>query len=328
MLKEVLGKLKITGSSHRIMQLKELRHMIIVLIMLVSLALSIAIPFLVLKKTGFIGGFINLDHDKNIAVLHLDKQITVKYINQFIETMDDLKKEYVKGNITNVLIIASSPGGSPQGSDELANYLLEFQKQIPTTFYVEEICASGCYYIASSIHYDENNSLSGIIANPNSVVGSIGVVMPHLVYGPALNKHGIENEYIYVGKFKVPIDSWKLVSEDSKKYLTSNILKPIYKTFRGFVKKHRNLSEKELSNLDEGRVFVSTLVKGTLVDRVTNLTTLKNEIRASVLKKYPNKDVGFAEINIEKNKSSMLGSISEIKNLIESEATGASYRMN
>ncbi len=328
MLMKLFGKFKIAGTSHRIMQLKELRQMIIVAIMLVSLAFSIAIPVLLLKKMGLTSDFISYDSDKNIAVLHLDKQITIDYINQIIKTMDDLKQEYAKGDVTNVLIVASSPGGSPQGSDELANYLLEFQKQIPTTFYVEGVCASGCYYIASSMHFDKNNSLSGIIANPNSVVGSIGVVMPHLVYGPALNKHGIENEYLYVGKFKVPMDSWELASEESKKYLTRNILAPVYKTFRNFVQKHRNLDEDKLSKLDDGRVFISTLVEGSLVDRVSNLTTIKNELYASVSKKYPGESVGFAEVNIEKDKPSLLNSISNIQNLIQGAITQSSYHMN
>jgi len=310
-------KLSLTGDSKRIKQLKELRQIFIVAITVISLAFSIAIPLFILNKMGFIGSSMKHTYDKNIAIVHLNKEITLPYINDLMKTLDNIKKEVKDGSYTQVLIIASSPGGSPQGSDELANYLIEYQKEVPTTFYVQGVCASGCYYIASSIQHYPNNPLSGIIANPNSIVGSIGVVIPHLVYGPALNRLGVENEYIYEGKYKVPIDSWELASSESKAYIKSNILSPVYKTFREFVKQHRNINESSMSKLDEGRVFVATLVNNSLVDRISNLQTIKTEIKEDLKKQFPNETIGFVEISTNQNKSLFVKTINDINVLLK-----------
>ncbi len=215
-----------------------------------------------------------------------------------------------------IAISINSPGGSPQGSDELANYLIDFQKKVPTTFYIQNVCASGCYYIASAIHRDKKNpETSGIIANVNSIVGSIGVVLPHLVYGPALKRLGINNEYITEGDFKVPIDSWSLASEESKAYIKSNLLAPVYKTFQNFVQENRGLKDDEFDKLTGGRIFISSLVVGTLVDELSTYYEVREAVKKSVEKRFPEDEVGFVHIDTQAQRPSILSTMFTIENL-------------
>lgn len=309
MLENIKSFLTPRGTEKRINQLKEVRQMLIIAIFGVGFAFSILVPIYMLKKAGIIESDITAQYDKNIAVMHLDEQITVPYINRILGKLEEVKKLTKEGVFTNLIIVASSPGGSPQGSDELANYLIDFQKEVPTTFYVQNLCASGCYYIAAAMKKDNNDELSGIIANTNSIVGSIGVVLPHFVYGPALEQHGFQNEYIFEGDHKVPIDSWSLVTPESKKYLKANLLAPVYETFQNFVQEHRGLSKKELEEVNGGRVFISSLVKGTLVDRISNYHTIREEIKTKVEKQYPDEEVGFVMVDTKIKTPSFLSAI-------------------
>lgn len=312
-----------TGEEKSINRLKEVRQMIIVLIMVIGLVFSIIVPLLLLKKAGVVGGSVSGEFERNIAILHLDEPITVPYINRVMERLEEVKKKTIEGSFNHLIIVASSPGGSPQGSDELANYLKSFQKIVPTTLYVQNVCASGCYYIAAAIQKEEDNPLSGIISNANAIVGSIGVVLPHFVYGPALEKFGMQNEYIVEGEHKVPIDSWSLATEESKKYIKANLLAPVYKTFQDFVKTHRGLSDEKMETLNGGRVFISTLVVGTLVDRISHYQEIREEVKAKVEKQFPEDEVGFVVINTKAQAGSFFSTMFNIENVtIEADTSG------
>lgn len=286
-----------TGSPKRIARLKEWRSMFMTAIFAMSFLFSVLVFVFMAKQMGMFGTNVEAEYERNIAVLHLNKPITMDYITRIMGKLDQLKEKIEDGSFNHLLIVASSPGGSPQGSEELAKYLLEYKKMVPITLYVQELCASGCYYIASAIEKEQGNDLSGIIANPNSVVGSIGVVMPHLVYGPALQRFGVDNEYLVEGEYKVPIDSWALASDDAKAYFKKNLLGPVYANFQQFVKEHRHFSDDQLNELNGGRIFLATLVEGSLVDRISNVTDVKNEIKKVVEAKYPDDEVGFVTIN-------------------------------
>ena len=99
--------------------------------------------------------------------------------------------------IMAVIIRANSPGGSPVYSDMLYNEILRLRKLYPNkpiSVVVEQVCASGCYYIASAA----NN----IYANPASIVGSIGVISPNFGFNKLMEKVGVESRLLTAGKYK------------------------------------------------------------------------------------------------------------------------------
>lgn len=133
---------------------------------------------------------------KHVAVIELNGVINADndtYIN-----LDKSLKNALKNKKTMAVIIrANSPGGSPIYSDMLYNEILRFRKlypKIPIDVAIEEMCASGCYYIASAA--------TNIYANPASIVGSIGVIYMGFGVNQAMSKLGVDSRLLTAGKYK------------------------------------------------------------------------------------------------------------------------------
>ena len=224
-------------------------------------------------------------HKPYIAVININKTITVSYINKLIKKMDNLKKDK---NLKEFLLIFNTPGGSPSASDEFNAYLKYLNKTKKVNVYVESMAASGGYYIISAI--------KPIIANKNAVVGSIGVIMPHIVIDKLAKKIGVEEDTITVGKYKEPISLFKKVSKAQKEYLLNNLLNPTYENFLKTVAKDRNISIEKLKKYADGKIYIASKVKGILVDKISNLV----EVKKAILKRHPKAE--FININLEDKK--------------------------
>jgi len=100
-------------------------------------------------------------------------------------------------NTVAVIIRANSPGGSPVYSDMLYNEINRLRKKYPHTpinVVVEEVCASGCYYIAAAA--------DKIYASPASIVGSIGVIYTGFGLTELMQKIGVDSRLLIAGKNK------------------------------------------------------------------------------------------------------------------------------
>jgi protease-4 len=108
------------------------------------------------------GGIVERDFDRQIKQLDKD---------------DDVKA---------VVVRIDSPGGSALASDLMWHHLMKLRKKKPLVFSVGDMAASGGYYLASSADV--------IVAEPMSIVGSIGVVGGKIGAGDALEKIGVHAE--------------------------------------------------------------------------------------------------------------------------------------
>ena len=110
---------------------------------------------------------------------------------------DGLKNAYKDPNTRGIILRANSPGGSPVLSgmayDEIRRQKT-LHPDIPVLVAVEEVCASGCYYIASAA--------DKIFANQASIVGSIGVLSEGFGFTGAMEKLGIERRLATSGRDK------------------------------------------------------------------------------------------------------------------------------
>lgn len=96
-----------------------------------------------------------------------------------------------------VVVSANSPGGSPVYSDMVYHEILRLRQlypKIPLYVVIEEVCASGCYYIASAANK--------IYASPASIVGSIGVIYTGFGLNGLMDKLGVDNRLLIAGKNK------------------------------------------------------------------------------------------------------------------------------
>jgi protease-4 len=303
----------INGTKKGEMQLKEFRQILMVLITLAFFGAELAFLWNIAAKSGVIDSATSTDFDKNIAVLTIDEEITDAYANTIIEKLETIRGK--KESFPYLLVVMASPGGSPSGSSEIAHYLHDLQSEMEVTMYIQSMAASGGYYIAASIDHNRSNPLSGIIAQENAIVGSIGVIMPKYVFKDLAQKVGIGEDDITVGKYKKPLSLFKYSTTEEKAYLRQNLLNPAYKNFINYVAKGRHISPDTLHDYAEGKIFIATEVVGPLVDRISYISQVKREIKTRLEREYPGASVGFSPIGLKKSKLPFFGLELNVENL-------------
>ena len=127
-----------------------------------------------------------------------------------------LRDAFEEEKTAGVIVRINSPGGSPVQSgyinDEI-NRLKAKHPNIPVYAVIQDICASGGYYIA--VAADQ------IYADKASIVGSIGVRMDSFGFVDAMNKLGIERRLLTAGESKGALDPFSPLSQTDVKHVKS-----------------------------------------------------------------------------------------------------------
>ncbi len=107
-----------------------------------------------------------------------------------------LEKAFKKGKPKVVALVINSPGGSPVQSSLIAARIrrLSAEHDVPVIAFVEDVAASGGYWLASAA--DE------IWADESSIVGSIGVISMGFGFNQAMERIGVERRVYTAGKSK------------------------------------------------------------------------------------------------------------------------------
>jgi len=163
-----------------------------------------------------------------------------------------------------VIIRLNSPGGAVAPSQEIYQEILKLRKTgIPVVASINSLGASGAYYIASAC--------DSIVANPGSLVGSIGVIMSMPYLKELYNKIGIDYTTIKAGKMKDVGNPMKKISPEQEKYL-HKLVNTAHEQFINDVAIGRNMPVDSVRKYADGRVFNgSTALKYGLVDKLGNL---------------------------------------------------------
>jgi len=143
-----------------------------------------------------------------------------------------------------VALAINSPGGSPVQSSLIAKRIraLADEKDVPVVAFVEDVAASGGYWLACAA--DE------IYADPASIVGSIGVISQGFGLGGLIERHGIERRVHTAGERKAILDPFKPeVPEEVDKL--NRVLRDLHETFKDHVRDRRG----ERLRGEEGDVF-------------------------------------------------------------------------
>ncbi|KKB10873.1 peptidase S49 [Devosia geojensis] len=111
-----------------------------------------------------------------------------------------LKRAFAVKSAPAVAIVVNSPGGSPVQSRLISKRIRDLadEHKKPVLVFVEDAAASGGYFIA--VAGDE------IIADPSSIVGSIGVIVATFGFVEAIAKVGVERRLYTAGKNKSTLD--------------------------------------------------------------------------------------------------------------------------
>jgi signal peptide peptidase SppA len=131
-----------------------------------------------------------------------------------------------------VAVVVNSPGGSPVQSRLIAKRIRDLadEHSKPVIVFVEDAAASGGYFIATG--GDE------IIADPSSIVGSIGVIFAGFGFVEAINKLGVERRVHTAGRNKSTLDPFlPEKAEDVERIKTMEL--DVHKVFIDWVKSRR-----------------------------------------------------------------------------------------
>lgn len=246
---------------------------------------------------------------KHVAIVKLNGTISDE--NQTYTTITEgLNNALKNDNTVAVIIQANSPGGSPVYSNMIYNKILQLRKQYPTKpidVVVEEVCASGCYYIATSANK--------IYANPASIIGSIGVIYTGFGLTGLIQKLGIESRLIIAGKNKAM--GYPFIPNNNKQtQMQQQILDEIHEQFIAAVKNGRgNRLAKNDPDIFSGRYWIGEdglklgLIDGFdtvdniakeqfKTDKIVDFTPKQNTVD-KIIKKLSMSIVGFASDRIE-----------------------------
>jgi protease-4 len=160
-----------------------------------------------------------------------------------------LQSAFKNKNTAGVILRINSPGGSPVQAgiiyDEIRR-LRGLYPNIPMYAVVEDICASGGYYIASAA--------DKIYVDKASIVGSIGVIMDGWGFTGTMEKLGVERRALVSGENKAFLDPFAPVDEKQKRHAQS-MLDDIHKQFIDVVRKGRGKRLKETPDTFSGLMW-------------------------------------------------------------------------
>lgn len=180
-----------------------------------------------------------LHGDKHTALIELDGVISQNSPASADNLIASLQAAFKDKGTQGVILRINSPGGSPVQSglvnDEI-HRLRALHPDIPLYVVVEDMCASGGYYIAAAA--------DKIYVNKASIVGSIGVLMDGFGFTGTMNKLGVERRLLTAGENKGFMDPFSPRNAKHEAF-TKAMLGEIHQQFISVVREGRGKRLKE-----------------------------------------------------------------------------------
>ena len=176
-----------------------------------------------------------------------------------------IERAFKRGKPKAVALVINSPGGSPAQSSLIAARVrrLAAEKDIPVIAFVEDVAASGGYWLATAA--DE------IFADSNSIVGSIGVISAGFGFPEFLARHGIERRVHTAGKSKTMLDPFRAEKPADIKRLKA-LQEQIHEGFIAQVKGRRGARLADDPDLFTGEIWVGDAAREVgLIDGIGHL---------------------------------------------------------
>ncbi len=200
----------------------------------------------------------NFDFGEKVGIIEIkgvisDSKDIIAHLKQFRE--DD--------SIKSIVLRIDSPGGGVGPSQEIFREVRKTigQKKVITS--MGTIAASGGYYVAAGT--------DGIVANPGTITGSIGVIMGFTNFEELIKKIGLVPIVIKSGKYKDTGSPVRQMTEDEEKIL-QNFVQRIHMQFVKAIAEGRKMDVQKVKSIADGRIFSGEEAKDLgLVDRLGNL---------------------------------------------------------
>jgi protease-4 len=174
-------------------------------------------------------------------------------------------------SVKAIVLRIDSPGGTVSGSDELHHRLgkLAKQRDLPVVVSMGGIAASGGYYIAMA-----NGGREDVIfAEPATLTGSIGVIIPHFDLSQLLKRFDVRDDSIASGPLKEMLSPTKDRTPelaDRERRLLKGLVDDMFKRFKDIVKLGRpKLNDEAVEKIATGEIFTAQRAfEAGLVDKI------------------------------------------------------------
>ena len=225
--------------------------------LLVSFAIFTALTLGVMVTAAWMGRGVGDFDGESVGVIEIEGAIvdardTIEHIRRFREDED----------IKAIVIRIDSPGGAVGPSQEIYR---EIRKTVETKKVVASmgaVAASGGYYVACAS--------DGIVANPGTITGSIGVIMGYTNFRQLLDKIGMVPVVIKSGPYKDTGSPTREMRDDEREILQS-ITSNIHEQFVTAIAEGRKMDRAQVAQAADGRIFTGEDAKTRgLVDRLGN----------------------------------------------------------
>src|SRR5215475_3034294 len=178
--------------------------------------------------------------------------------------IEQLKKYEDADSVKAILLNVDSPGGGVAVSQEIYAEIkrLREKKDKTVVAYLSSTGASGAYYLSCAANK--------IVANPGTIVGSIGVIAEWVNYADLLEWAKLKSIVFKTGEFKDTGSGTRALTENEKKYF-QGLIDDMYVQFVEAVASGRKLDLQEVRSLADGRVFTGRDAKERkLIDEIGN----------------------------------------------------------
>jgi len=188
-------------------------------------------------------------HGKHTALVELNGVIAADSQANADNIIDSLQDAFKDKNTQGVILRINSPGGSPVQAGAINDEIRRLRAKypdIPLYVVVEDICASGGYYVAAAA--------DKIYVNKASLIGSIGVLMDGFGFTGSMAKLGVERRLLTAGENKGFLDPFSPV-DPKQNEIAKKMLEEIHQQFIDVVKQGRGKRLKETQDTFSGLIW-------------------------------------------------------------------------
>lgn len=204
---------------------------------------------LLFAALGWIGGKQPSVSGRHSALIELRGVIESDGHASADRIISGLQRAFKDSNTQGVILRINSPGGSPVQAGYINDEIRRLRGQhpnIPLYAVVQDICASGGYYVAVAA--------DKIFVDKASLIGSVGVLMDGFGFTGAMEKLGIERRLLAAGENKGFLDPFSPLNESQRAY-AEKMLGEIHRQFIKVVRDGRGARLRETPEMFSGLVW-------------------------------------------------------------------------
>ncbi|WP_332878322.1 S49 family peptidase [Massilia sp. S19_KUP03_FR1] len=210
---------------------------------------------------------------RHTALIEINGEIDSEGSGSADTVLPALNKAFADSGSAAVILRINSPGGSPVQAGIIVDEILRLKKGYPKKplyVVVDEICASGGYYIAAAA--------DNIYVNKASIVGSVGVLMDGFGFTGTMEKLGVERRLLTAGENKGFLDPFSPQSAKHKAH-AQEMLDEIHSQFISVVRAGRGKRLKETPETFSGLYWTGArAVEMGLADGYGTVDTVARDI--------------------------------------------------